>query len=76
MAQRRLNNDYANREKWLKMAVTNTAMSGVFSSDRTIHEYNDQIWHLEPLRKPEPQKEPADTPKKEKAKPVRLKSGK
>ena len=76
MAQRRLNNDYANRDKWLKMAVTNTAMSGVFSSDRTIHEYNDQIWHLEPLRKPEPQKEAADAPKKEKAKPVRLKSGK
>ena len=49
MAQRRLNDDYANRDKWLKMAVTNTAMSGVFSSDRTIREYNDKIWHLQPL---------------------------
>ena len=51
MAQRRLNKDYANRKKWLKMAITNTAMSGVFSSDRTISEYNDLIWHLTPIRK-------------------------
>ena len=49
MAQRRLNADYADRQKWLKMAITNTAMSGIFSSDRTIREYNDNIWHLEPL---------------------------
>ena len=51
MAQRRLNADYADRDKWLKMAVINTAMSGVFSSDRTIREYNDTIWHLDPLPK-------------------------
>ena len=46
MAQRRLNADYANQEKWQRMAVINTAMSGIFSSDRTIQEYNDNIWHL------------------------------
>ncbi len=46
MAQRRVNKDYADRDKWLRMAVTNTAMSGVFSSDRTIREYNERIWHL------------------------------
>ena len=51
MAQRRLNADYADRDKWLKMAVINTAMSGVFSSDRTIREYNDKIWHLDPLKR-------------------------
>ncbi len=49
MAQRRLNADYADRDKWNRMAVINTAMSGVFSSDRTIREYNDSIWHLTPL---------------------------
>jgi starch phosphorylase len=49
MAQKRLNADYADQVKWQKMAVTNTAMSGVFSSDRTIREYNEKIWHLEPL---------------------------
>ena len=51
MAQRRLNADYLNRDKWLRMAITNTACSGVFSSDRTIAEYNDKIWHLRPLHK-------------------------
>ncbi len=51
MAQKRLNADYADQVKWQKMAVTNTAMSGVFSSDRTIREYNEKIWHLEPLAK-------------------------
>ncbi|MBQ6803502.1 MAG: glycogen/starch/alpha-glucan phosphorylase [Clostridia bacterium] len=46
MAQRRVDADYQNREKWLRMAITNTACSGIFSSDRTIKEYNDLIWHL------------------------------
>ena len=49
MAMRRVNADYLDRDKWLKMAVTNTAMSGIFSSDRTIREYNEKIWHLTPL---------------------------
>ena len=49
MAQRRLNQDYQDQKKWQKMAVINTAMSGVFSSDRTIREYNDTIWHLTPI---------------------------
>ena len=30
-------------------AVMNTACSGIFSSDRTIGEYNRFIWHLKPL---------------------------
>ena len=46
MAQRRINADYQDREKWLRMQITNTACSGIFSSDRTIREYNDRIWHL------------------------------
>ena len=46
MAQRRVDADYQDREKWLRMAITNTACSGVFSSDRTIREYNETIWHL------------------------------
>ena len=51
MAQRRLNADYADHDKWNRMAVINTAMSGVFSSDRTIREYNEKIWHLDPLKR-------------------------
>ena len=46
MAQRRVNDDYQDRDKWLRMAVINTAKSGIFSSDRTIREYNEKIWNL------------------------------
>ena len=46
---RRLLKDYEDKDVWLKKAVLNTASSGMFSSDRTIREYNDKIWHLTPL---------------------------
>lgn len=38
--------DYENRLKWGKMMLKNIAMSGFFSSDRTIKEYNEDIWKL------------------------------
>lgn len=39
--------DYAaNPQKWEKMALINIAQAGFFSSDRTIAEYNEDIWHL------------------------------
>ena len=41
--------DYDDRGKWLAMAVRNVACSGVFSSDRTIAEYNEKIWRMKPL---------------------------
>ena len=47
MANRRMMEDYQNRDKWLRMAVINTAKSGFFSSDRTIRQYNDTIWHIQ-----------------------------
>ena len=46
MANRRMMADYENRDKWLRMAILNTAKSGYFSSDRTIAEYDREIWHL------------------------------
>ena len=49
MANRRMAKDYCDRDKWLKMAVTNSAMSGFFGSDRTIREYNEKIWHIDPI---------------------------
>ena len=49
MANRRMMTDYQDREKWLRMAITNTASSGYFSSDRTIREYNEKIWHIKPV---------------------------
>ena len=47
--QRRVGDAYLDRDRWLKMAVINTAKSGVFAADRTIAEYNEKIWHLEAL---------------------------
>ena len=38
--------DYRNREKWKKMMLVNIAKAGFFSSDRTIREYNRDIWKL------------------------------
>jgi len=51
MAQRRMAADHKNPDEWWKKAVINTAMSGIFSSDRTIREYNERIWHLTPLKR-------------------------
>ena len=48
-AHRQLLADYTDQDKWLRMAIMNTARSGIFSTDRTIAEYNQKIWHLRPL---------------------------
>ena len=39
-------NDYEDRTAWSKKMLVNIAQSGYFSSDRTIAEYNRDIWHL------------------------------
>ena len=39
--------DYADRKAWSKKMLTNIAKAGYFSSDRTITEYNKDIWHLQ-----------------------------
>lgn len=49
MANRRMLTDYRDREKWNRMAIHNVAKSGYFASDRTIREYNDNIWHIPPI---------------------------
>ena len=41
--------DYENRTKWKKMMLVNIAKAGYFSSDRTIAEYNRDIWHLKTM---------------------------
>lgn len=42
----RLLTDFEDRENWLKKEVVNIAHAGFFSSDRTIAQYNQDIWHL------------------------------
>ena len=39
--------DYENREEWVQKMLVNIAKAGYFSSDRTIEEYNRDIWKLE-----------------------------
>jgi len=41
---------YQDKTKWLKMSIYNTAYSGKFSTDRTMQDYNRDIWHLEPVK--------------------------
>ena len=38
--------DYEDRDKWMKMSLTNIAKAGFFSSDRTISQYNKDVWKL------------------------------
>jgi len=49
-AQARVSEAYVDVERWTKMSILNTASSGRFSTDRTMHEYNDDIWHLSPVK--------------------------
>jgi glycogen phosphorylase len=49
-AQAKANKLYQNRPQWLKMSIMNTAKSGFFSTDRTMAEYNKDIWHVEKIK--------------------------
>lgn len=40
---------YQNHEHWNTMSILNTARSGIFSTDRTMQEYNNDIWKLTPI---------------------------
>ncbi|MBO8462704.1 MAG: glycogen/starch/alpha-glucan phosphorylase, partial [Firmicutes bacterium] len=42
----RMLEDYEDEKSWEKKMLVNIAKAGFFSSDRTIEEYNNDIWHL------------------------------
>ena len=46
-AQKKVEAAYRNRQGWAKSAILNVACSGKFTSDRTIQQYVDEIWHLD-----------------------------
>ncbi len=43
-------NDYANRAEWSRRSLLNTAACGYFAADRSIKEYAENIWHIQPLK--------------------------
>ena len=48
-AHRRVGEAYQDKRRWAQMSLLNTASCGKFSSDRTIQEYVDDIWHLDKI---------------------------
>lgn len=48
-AKERAYADFEDRSAWAKKMLVNIAKAGFFSSDRTIRQYNEEIWHLTPL---------------------------
>jgi len=53
-AQAKADQTYQNPNEWLRKSILSTAGSGKFSSDRTIKQYAEQIWHIKPIRRPGP----------------------
>ena len=41
---------FEDEDRWTKMSILNTASSGKFSTDRTMREYNDEIWKVDPIK--------------------------
>ena len=52
-AQSEAANVYQDKQQWTRMSILNSANSGWFSSDRTIQQYADEIWKVQPLRNAE-----------------------
>ena len=48
-AQNEADAAYRDRERWTRMSILNSAAAGRFSTDRTMRDYNEDIWHLEPI---------------------------
>lgn len=47
--QKQVADDYQNQDEWMKRAILNVARMGKFSSDRTIKEYAEEIWAIDPV---------------------------
>lgn len=47
--QKKVDKAYKNQDCWSRMSILNVARMGKFSSDRSIQEYCDRIWHTKPV---------------------------
>ncbi len=52
-AAARMDAAYKDSARWNKMALVNVAQAGIFSSDRSIHDYAKNIWNLKKVKKPQ-----------------------
>lgn len=73
-AQREISKAYADREKFVKMSLMNISGAGIFSADRSIMDYANNIWHTKPVQFAEEtpkavKKSKPMAPKEEKAEP-------
>ncbi len=50
VAHEQANEVYKKESEWAEKAIINIAKSGIFSSDRSIQEYAEQIWHVKPIK--------------------------
>lgn len=50
-AHNRIDAEYRDQTQWVKKTILNTALVGKFSSDRSIRDYVNNIWHLTALPK-------------------------
>jgi starch phosphorylase len=57
-AQERADECFKDKRKWTAMAIEGVALSGKFSSDRTISEYCSEIWDIQPVAVPHPSTNP------------------
>jgi len=48
-AMKRAERAYLNQDDWARMAIYNVAKMGYFSSDRSVREYAEKIWHIKPI---------------------------
>ena len=51
-AQKKVSQTYRDQDQWDRMSILNSASSGWFSSDRTIQQYADEIWKVDPIATP------------------------
>ncbi len=49
LAQEKINELYKDQKKWTHMSIVNVAKSGFFTTDRTMRQYNEDIWKLSPI---------------------------